>query len=487
MKSARSTTQSKPPDSSLPFGAERWVPRDYQKTAVTWLVRHAEAALLLDPGLGKTAVVLAAYQALRKAKVARKILIVAPLRVAALVWTKGEGGEISKWSDFEGLTVSLIHGTPAERERALAADADVYVINYDGLPWLVDGGRIKSLAKRGVDVIYFDELSKLKHPNTKRFKSLKPHLGLFRRRWGGTGSPVANGLMDLFGQMYVLDLGASLGRYITHYRCNYFVPAGYKGYDWKPMENSEQRIYAKLKDVALSMRASDHLDLPELVEQNLWVTLPPKARKVYDDLEDELIAALEDGTVVAANAAVASAKCRQVASGGVYYGDKETAHLHDAKTEALVDLVDELQGSPLLVGYEFHHDLERIRKALGSVPAINGDTSTKESARLAVAWNAGELPVLCGHPQAMAHGLNLQACGHHICWYSPTWNFELYDQFVRRVYRQGQKKRVFVHRILARKTVDEAVVKALATKERGQNALLNALKKHGAGRRRSGG
>jgi SNF2 family DNA or RNA helicase len=259
------------------------------------------------------------------------------------------------------------------------------------------------------------------------------------------------------------------------------------GYEWKPKPTAEKLIYAQLKDLALSMRAEDHLDLPELVEENIWVSLPPKARKAYDELEDELITMLEAGTVVASNAAVASGKCRQVASGGVYISDdsggissktRKSVQIHDEKTEALKDLVDELQGSPLLVAYEFHHDLERIRGALGKkLPAINGDTSMHESAALAASWNRGELPVLCGHPQAMGHGLNLQACGHHIAWYTPTWNFETYDQLNRRVYRSGQKNRVVVHRILARKTVDEAVVRALQTKGKGQNALLDALKK----------
>ena len=483
MKSGRSMTQLRLPTLSAAPGAVPWAPHDYQKVAVKWLVKHPESALFQDPGLGKTSEVLAAFLALRKAGAADKMLVVAPLRVACMVWANEPGGELAKWSDFAELKVSLIHGTPKQREAAVEAEADIYVTNVDGVHWLAESGGLRDLCSRGVGILTLDELSKWKHIRTKRFKALRPHLGRFKRRWGLTGSPCANGLMDLFGEVYALDLGRRLGQYITHYRFKYFDPCGYKGYEWKPKPDAEKAIYAQLKDLALSMRAEDHLDLPELVEEDLWVTLPPKARKAYDELEEELITALEAGVVVASNAAVASGKCRQVASGGVYLEDGEDARkrqsvfIHDEKTAALVDLVDELQGSPLLVAYEFHHDLDRIRKALGKkLPAINGDTSMGESAALAAAWNAGKIPVLCGHPQAMGHGLNLQACGHHIAWYSLTWNYELYDQLIRRVYRQGQKNRVVVHRILARKTADEAVAKALRTKGRGQNALLEALK-----------
>lgn len=482
MPSRRSVTQPLLPFGSATPGAVPWVPAEYQKVGVKWLVSHPEAALLWDPGLRKTSTTLAAFLALRKCGAARKMLVVAPLRVAAMVWSKS--GELGKWTDFNDLTVSLIHGTPRQREAAVEADADVYAINYDGLMWLGEQGHIADLARRGVDILVFDELSKVKHTRTKRFKALKPHLGRFRRRWGLTGSPCSNGLMDLFGEVYALDLGKRLGQYITHYRFKYFDATGYMGYEWKPKPNAEKHIYAALKDLALSMRAEDHLDLPELVEENIWVTLPPKARKAYDEIEDELITALEQGTIVAANAAVASSKCRQIASGGVYLEDgtdatkRQSIFIHDEKTEALKDLIDELQGSPLLVAYEFHHDLERIRAVCGKkLPAINGGTSMHEAAALIAAWNRGELPVLAGHPQSMGHGLNLQECGHHVCWYTPTWSYEIFDQLNRRVYRSGQKNRVIVHRILARNTVDTAVVSALKSKGRGQNALLDALKK----------
>lgn len=459
-------------------------------------MRHPEAALFLDPGLGKTSVTLAAFQALRRAGGACKMLVVAPLRPCHLVWARGPDTELSRWSDFNDLRVEVLWGP--DKDAAVERDADVYVINPDGLQWLVEGKHLRSLLKRGLDVLAVDELSKFKHPNTKRFKLLKPWLGRFKRRWGLTGSPASNGLIDLFGQVYVLDLGLRLGRYVTYYRHTYFLPTAHLAphvHLWEPQDDAEKRIYRALKDLALAMKAEDHLDLPQLVEQTLWVDLPAPARRVYDDLERELIALLDSGqTVTAANAAVASGKCRQVASGGLYVDrekiaranldvnfyqtERVTQHLHEAKTEALVDLVDELQGAPLLVAYEFHHDLERIRAALGKqVPAIGGGTTLKETIALAAAWNRGELPVLCGHPAAMGHGLNLQQCGHHLCWYTPTWDLELYLQTNRRLWRQGQRNRVVVHRICARKTVDEVVLAVLASKHRTQSTLLDALKR----------
>lgn len=475
--------------------AEKWIPHSYQRQGISWLIKHPEAALFWAPGLGKSSVTLAAFQALRKSGGCKKALVIAPLRVCYRVWSKDADGEIGKWENFQDLKISLLHGK--DKADALDQDSTIYVINPDGLGWLIESGGLRSLGARGVDTLIVDELSKFKHTSTKRFKLMKPHLGKFRRRWGLTGSPAANGLLDLFGQVFMLDLGSRLGKFITHYRFSYFLPTGFGGHEWKSQADAEKRIYGKLKDLALTMKAEDHLDLPPLVEQNLWVDLPPKARKVYDALEEDLLVQLDDGTLTAVNAAVASLKCRQVASGGGYLDQEDAATLmqsttkqqrkstviHDAKTEALVDLVEELQGQPLLVGYEFIHDLERIRAALGNVPAINGQTSGKDTMEIIRAWKAGELPVLCGHPAAMGHGLNLQGSSSHLAWYTLTWDQELYDQTVRRIYRQGTNAtRVFVHRILARKTVDEDVARALASKQRVQDALFEGLKSRRRGR-----
>lgn len=511
----------------------RFDPHPYQRRGASFLVGSAEAALFWDPGLGKTAVTLKAFQALRKAGAVRRMLVVAPLRVAQLVWTQDGDGEIGKWDDFADLKVSLLHGP--DKAAALAADADVYVINYDGLDWLAPRGRdgqpapacpLTQLLARGVDLVAFDELSKLKHPSTRRFKAIKPWLGRFRRRWGLTGTPASNGLLDLFGQAYCLDLGRSLGRYITHYRAAYFTPAGFGGYTWVLRPGADAEIHGVLagrrcadprcrgdvaagacvrcgafaRPLAQALRAEDCLDLPELVERDVAVELPAAARRAYDELERELLTLIDGEEVTAANAAVAANKCRQVASGAIYAADRpaglaappggrEWLAVHDAKIEAVLDLVDELQGQPLLVAYEYQHELERLTAALAKQlgappPALRGGLSGAQAAAVVDAWNAGATPVLLAHPAAAGHGLNLQRGGAHVCWLTLTWDLELYEQLNRRLWRQGSRAaRVVVHRILARRSVDHAVRDALARKRGGQDALLEALRRPGWRRR----
>ena len=468
----------------------QFTPHEYQRTAISWLVTHPEAGLFLEPGLGKSAITLCALQSLMATKAVKKTLIVAPLRVAQLVWSRV--GELGKWDQFRSLRVALLHG--AGKEAALQADADLYVINFDGLKWLVESGGLLALTRRGVDTLVIDELSKMKHPATQRFRAIKPHLGRFRRRWGLTGTPVANGLLDLFGQCYTLDLGRSLGRYVSYYRSKYFTPTGYGGYTWSLKPDAERDIYTVIKPLALSMKAADCLGLPELVEREIYVELPDEARKAYDELHAELLTVIENETVTAANTAVALNKCRQVAGGALYVTPdhvlapslgaddvgralRRVVTLHTAKVDALADLVDELQGQPLLVLYEFTHELERLRAKLGDFPAINGATKPSTLAGLVRDWNAGKVPLLAGHPAAMGHGLNLQGCAAHIASFTPTWDFELDDQAIRRVWRQGQvATRVILHRILARRTVDQAVMRALRGKSKGQAALFEALR-----------
>ena len=479
-----------------------WTPHAYQKKAVKFLLEHAASALFLDPGLGKTSITLAAIKLLKQKKVLDKVLLIAPLRVCYSVWPK----EVEKWKDFEHLKVVVLHGP--NKEALLKEDADVYVVNPEGLDWLLQVKKTKVVSPKtgkvttqvdvdlrrwkalGFDTLVIDELSKFKHTSTNRFKSLKLVLNTFRRRWGLTGSPASNGLMDLFGQCYILDQGRTLGPYITHYRMKYFNPS-HDGFSWVLREGADEEIYERLAPLALRMAADDYLDMPTLIENNIRVDLPGDVLQVYSQLEDDLIAKLGDGVVVASNAAAASMKCRQVVNGGIYLdpdieklvkapkSKREWLNLHTEKVDALADLIEELQGSPLLVAYDFEHDLDRLRERLGKdVPYIGGGVTAKRSAELEKAWNAGELPVLLGHPQAMAHGLNLQEVGHHVCWHSLTWDFELYDQFIRRVLRQGNKsKKVFVHHIIAKGTIDEVVLSALKSKRKGQNALFDALKK----------
>lgn len=466
MTSKSMTTVTKP----LKPSKSGWQPHRYQKNAVKFLLQNAAAALFLDPGLGKTSITLAAIKILRKEHLINKVLIIAPLRVCYLVWPK----ELVKWKDFEGMTVQILHGK--DKEKNLSRDADIYVINPEGLQWLLTN----NLKKLGFDMLVIDESSKFKAANTQRFKLLKNALGLFRRRVILTGSPSPNGMMDLFSQIFILDGGAALGRFITHYRNTYFYPSGYGGYEWKLHPGAEAAIQERIKPMVLRLEAKDYLELPELVENTVWVDLPKPARNAYKQMEDELFAAVKNGDVVAATAAVASMKCRQIANGGLYAEDGTIHQLHMEKAEAVKDLIEELQGMPALVAYDFEQDLQRLLKVLGkNTPYIGGGVSAKRGAEIERAWNAGEIPVLLGHPASVAHGLNLQNAGNHVIWHSLTWNFENYDQFNKRILRQGSKhKQVFVHHVMAADTIDEAILCALKFKDNSQRSLLAGLKEY---------
>lgn len=466
----------------LERSSKPWVPHEYQKKAMKFLLTHASAGLLLDPGLGKTSITLGALKMLFKEKRSNGALVICPLRVAYGVWP----AEIEKWTQFENLKVVVLHGP--QKQAKFQEAADIYVINFDGIEWLTDENRLALLIKRGVDTLVVDELSKFKHTTTQRFKLLKPYLDSFARRWGLTGSPAPNGLLDLFGQAYVLDLGRALGRYITHYRNEFFNPSGYGGYDWKIRPGAADRINERIAPLMLRMAAEDYLELPELMINKILVDLPPKVRAMYDTMEDEAVAQFEGhDKVAAANAAAAMNKCAQIANGGVYYDDitetgsieRAVQELHTEKVDALKELVEELQGAPLLVGYGFQHDITRIQAVLGrNIPYMGGGISPRQADSIVEQWNNDELPVLLGHPASMGHGLNMQegSCAD-VCWFGLPYDYEQFDQMIRRVLRQGNKnKRVRVHMIIARGTVDEAKVRALGVKKRTQNTFFEAIK-----------
>ena len=462
-----------------------WVPHDYQKTAIKFLLEHAAAALFLDPGLGKTSITLATIRILKRQKLHDRALIIAPLRVCYSVWPK----EVTKWSEFNDLRVVVLHGP--DKEANLKVDADIYVINPEGLAWLSENNRLKNLK---IDLLVIDESSKFKHHGTKRFKLLKPFLPKFRRRWILTGTPAPNGLLDLFGQVYILDLGKCFSPYITKFRQEFFDPTGFGGYTWVPKPGSAERIHELLRPLALRMSARDYLELPELIttpQTDIVVTLPPAARKIYDELEADMLTQLSTGDYVTAkSAAIASMKCRQLANGGIFrelgYSPavKTDAweHVHFEKNEALLDLIEELNGQPLLIAYEFQHDLDRIRIALKGRPkaVYASDYSAKNFTFIEQQWNNNEISELVGQPQSIGHGLNLQeGNAMHVCWYSQIWDLEIYIQFIERILRQGNKSpRVFVYHIIADKTVDRAVLRALHRKDNVQNALLDALKEY---------
>lgn len=449
--------------------------------AVKWLLERGAAGLFLDPGLGKTSITLAALDVLREKGLMRGALVIAPLRPCYLVWP----AEVQKWADFAHLKVAILHGP--KKEEALRSRADIYVINPEGLRWLflkIGLGR----DNWPFDVLVVDESTKFKHTNTQRFKELREPLRRFRRRYILTGTPAPNGLMDLFGQIYLLDLGNALGQYITHFRTKFFNSGGYGGYEWFLKAGADKEIYDRIAPLVLRMDQKDYLELPPLIEVDHWVDLPAPAMRVYVDLETRFVADLESGKIKAATAGAATTKLRQIANGGIYLdevvnGKRRAEHLHATKTDALIELLEKLSGQPTLVAYEFEHDLARIkndlkREGFGDVPHLGGGVPMRTAMRVAEDWNAGKLPVLLGQPQSIAHGLNLQKTGRAVIWYSLTWDLELYDQFVRRVWRQGQTSRVFVYRILARKTIDEAVLAAIRAKTKTQGALLNALRSY---------
>lgn len=470
-----------------------WNPHDYQKAAVKLLVSQPCAGLLLDPGAGKTAMALAAFKILKKKGLVTRMLLVCPLRPAHMVWPK----ELYKWSDFHDLTFRVLHGP--KKDALLRAEeqdpSDVVIVNVDGLKWLLGATAIRGASGRpkvsvdlgrarsfGFDVLCVDELSKFKHTQSQRFKMVKPVLSSFARRWGLTGSPAANGLEGLFGETYMLDEGRTFGPYVTHFRTKYFVPA-HNGFGWEPQHDAEERIFAAVKPLMLRMELKGHVKEPEIVVNNVEVALPTKARKVYDDLEKEMITLLGDGedAVVAASKGVLVGKLRQVANGGLYYereGKRLDEELHMEKAEAVRDLVEELQGEPLLVAYDFKHDLARLQKVLGKdVPIMGNGNNSRKDMDLERAWNRGELPVMLANPQSVGHGVNLQEKCRHVCWHSLTYDYEVYSQFNDRVARQGNPyDRVTVHHIVARHTVDKDVLVVLAAKEGTERRLFEALR-----------
>lgn len=446
-----------------------WEPHEYQKKAVKFFVENGSGQLWLDPGLGKTSITLQAIKILKAAKAITKVLVLAPLRPAYAVWPE----EIKKWENFENISITVLHGPL--KDKALHDKSDIHVINFEGLQWLS-----KSLNGKPFpyDLLVVDEISYLKNTRTERFKSLAPFLDKFKRRFGLTGSPASNSLLDIFGPQLVIDRGATFGRFITHFRTNYFYQTGYGGYTWTLKPESEAKIHGLLADKVLRMKAEDYLDMPELMLNRVYVDLPPAARKIYKELEDKLLVDFESGQVTASTAAVAIGKCQQIANGAVYIDgeERDVKPIHDKKLDAVEELVEGLNGKPCLIGYHFRHDLQRLQKLFPNAPFIG--SGVKETALTTIInnWNNGEYPVLLAHPQSAGHGLNLQGTGYAVIWYSNTWSLEIYDQFIRRLWRQGQRNNIVVHQIIARDTIDEAIVAAIGSKDKTQQALMNAVR-----------
>lgn len=440
-------------------------PHDYQAYAIDYIETHPVAAVLLDMGLGKTVISLTAIaDLLFDSFEAHRILVVAPLRVARDTWP----AEIEKWEHLQHLTYSVVVGTPKERRAALMANADITIINRENLQWLIEDSGFPFT----YDMVCIDELSSFKNHKSKRFQALMKVRPKVKRIIGLTGTPSSNGLMDLWAEFKLLDMGQRLGRFITQYRNDYFLPDKRNGqiiYSYKPMPYAEDAIYRKISDMTISMKSTDHLKMPELVSSCYEVKLSEAEAQRYDDLKQELILQLPEGEVTAANAASLTGKLVQLANGAIYSDDGDTVEFHDRKLDALEDIIEAANGKPLLVAYWFKHDLQRIKERF-EVREIKSSKDISD-------WNKGNIPVAVIHPASAGHGLNLQAGGSTLIWFGLTWSLELYQQTNARLWRQGQTAgTVVIQHIITKGTIDERILKALSLKELTQNALIDAVK-----------
>ena len=444
-----------------------YCPHEYQRYAIDFIESHPISALILDMGLGKTSITLTAISDLMfDCFEISRVLVIAPLRVAAMTWPD----ELRQWDHLNLLTYAVAVGTEQERRAAIFQGADITIINRENLPWLVE----KSGLPLHYDMVVIDELSSFKSVQAQRFKAfmkLRPHV---RRVVGLTGTPSSNGLMDLFAEYRCLDMGARLGRFIGRYRAAYFIPEKMNGnvvYSYCLRPGAEEQIYQKIADITISMKAMDHLQMPELIRTRTVVKLSSEEREAYDTLRRDLV--LPEDSVTVANAAALANKLSQLANGCVYTDDGLTHTFHDRKLDALEDIL-EAATSPVLVCYWFKHDLSRICERLDRLGVTYAEIRDPASIRR---WNAGELQVGLIHPAAAGHGLNLQQGGHTMVWFGLTWSLELYEQCVARLWRQGQQSQtVVVTHIITERTIDERILKTLETKSQTQDALISAVK-----------
>ena len=448
----------------------KYSPYEYQSYATDFILRHPAAAIFLDMGLGKSVITLTAiFDLCLDSFLVRKVLVIAPLRVARDTWPD----EIQKWDHLHGLTYSVALGTEAERKAALMQRASVFIINRENVQWLVE----ESGLPFDYDMVVIDELSSFKSYQAKRFRSLLKVRPTVSRIVGLTGTPSGNGLMDLWAEFRILDMGKRLGRFITRFRTTYFTPDKRNGqvvFSYKPLPGAEDAIYRQIADVTISMKAADHLQMPECVINEVKVKLSDKEREVYDRFKRDLVVSLKGEEIDAGNAAVLSGKLAQMANGAVYGENKRVLPIHERKLDALEDLIEAANGKPVLVAYWFKHDLARIQERLHKrhIPFSTLDT-TESIGR----WNRGEFPVALIHPASAGHGLNLQAGGSTLVWFGLTWSLELYQQTNARLWRQGQKaESVVIHHIIASGTIDERIMTALQKKEKTQTALIDAVK-----------
>ena len=438
-------------------------PHDYQAYAINYIEEHHVAAVLLGLGMGKTIISLTAISELMfDSFEISKALIIGPLRVARDSWPM----EISKWEHLKHLTYAVAVGTLAERKAALAKNADITIINRENIQWLVESGNFD------YDMVVIDELSSFKNHTAKRFKALMKVRPKVKRIVGLTGTPSSNGLMDLWSEFRLLDMGERLGKFITRYRECYFMPDkrnAQQVFSYKPREGAEEEIYRRISDITISMKCTDHLSMPELISTQYEVVLSDDEHKQYERLKSELVMTLSDEEITVPNAAALTNKLSQLANGAIYDDTKNIVEFHQRKLDALEDIIESANGNSLLVAYWFKHDFERIRKRF--------DVREIKTTKDIIDWNARKIPVALIHPASAGHGLNLQSGGSTLVWFGLTWSLELYQQTNARLWRQGQSAgTVVIQHIITKGTIDERVLKALSKKELTQNALIDAVK-----------
>lgn len=445
--------------------------RSYQETAFQWLIQKTVvenrkgAGLFLDPGLGKTAVTLMWIRMLKLLDPSSKVLVIAPLRVIYSTWPE----EIEQWDQASNLSYSIVHGN---KEAAIKKDVDIYLINPEGLQWL-----------EGQDFGHFhlvvDESTKFKSWTGERTKVLRRMIkvGQILKRIILTGTPSPNSLQDLFAQLFLLDEGLALGPNITSFRKRYCKKGGFRGHQWELREGADPLIWDRIAPICLRMSIKDHLDLPEMLIHDVNVTLTGKALSSYKRLEKELFLSLESGDILPMNEGAKYIKCKQVANGSVYDEDRNVSHIHSEKLDAISQIVDELQGKPVMIAYQFKHDLESLIKRFGKIPSISGGTKSKDAQSYIDKWNEGEIPMLAVQPQSLSHGVNMQkGPGRDIIWLGLPDQPEIYHQLNARIYRQGVSSEVRIHRVLARGTVDTAIKNRLEDKARNQQSMFDHLK-----------
>jgi len=451
----------------------KFIPHDYQAFAIEFLKEHSIAALLLDMGLGKTIITLKAiFDLMYDRFEVSRVLVIAPLRVAKNTWPD----EIKKWDGMELMSYAVAIGTPAQRKAALKSGADITIINRENVSWLVE----KSGVPFDFDMVVIDELSSFKNGSAKRFKSLMKVRPKIKRIVGLTGTPAPAGLMDLWAEIKILDMGERLGRFISRYRETYFKPAAmnpYTGvvYNYVPLPGAEQQIYDRIGDITISMKALDYLDMPECVSVTHEVEMDEKERAVYEKLKKDLVLTIGGEDITASNAAVLSGKLLQMANGAMYSDDGGIVKIHDRKLLMLEDLVEQANGQSVLIAYWYKHDRQRIIEHLRGLGYQPRDLKSSEDI---ADWNAGKIPVAIISPASAGHGLNIQEGGHILIWFSGVWSLEMVQQTNARLWRQGQREVVTIHHIICKGTVDEDVLKAIEYKDTTQENLIQAVRAH---------